>query len=419
METNFDEDAARRKRWAQRKIEMRQRKRRQELFRKLAVPGLAVSAVLIIAIVIAVKSGQKETVSNKEADTVKTQETVIGDGSVEDGSAQKTDINAVKTAAEAEADSSGNEPEEFAALKQTGAYLDQIAALEQANEMLEKEAEDTAADGTAVYHFNTTEDTISLGENVVSSNAIFVDLASQTVLARKDETSRIVPASMTKVLTLLVAVEHIDDLDDTFVMTREILDYCYINDCVVVGFEEEESVTVKDMLYGMVLHSGADAAIGLAEFIAGSQEEFMKLMNAKLEELGLSDSAHFTNCTGIYEEGHYCSAYDMAVIMAAAVKNKTCREVLSAHTYTTAVTAQHPEGITISNWFLRRIEDKDTGGEVICAKTGYVLQSGNCAVSFGMDKKGREYICVTVNAYNKWKCTEDHVRLYKQFSQKV
>ena len=278
METNFDEDAARRKRWAQRKIEMRQRKRRQELFRKLAVPGLAVSAVLIIAIVIAVKSGQKETVSNKEADTVKTQETVIGDGSVEDGSAQKTDINDVKTAAEAEADSSGNEPEEFAALKQTGAYLDQIAALEQANEMLEKEAEDTAADGTAVYHFNTTEDTISLGENVVSSNAIFVDLASQTVLARKDETSRIVPASMTKVLTLLVAVEHIDDLDDTFVMTREILDYCYINDCVVVGFEEEESVTVKDMLYGMVLHSGADAAIGLAEFIAGSQEEFMKLM---------------------------------------------------------------------------------------------------------------------------------------------
>ena len=303
METNFDEDAARRKRWAQRKIEMRQRKRRQELFRKLAVPGLAVSAVLIIAIVIAVKSGQKETVSNKEADTVKTQETVIGDGSVEDGSAQKTDINDVKTAAEAEADSSGNEPEEFAALKQTGAYLDQIAALEQANEMLEKEAEDTAADGTAVYHFNTTEDTISLCENVVSSNAIFVDLASQTVLARKDETSRIVPASMTKVLTLLVAVEHIDDLDDTFVMTREILDYCYINDCVVVGFEEEESVTVKDMLYGMVLHSGADAAIGLAEFIAGSQEEFMKLMNAKLEELGLSDSAHLRIARGSMKKG--------------------------------------------------------------------------------------------------------------------
>ena len=91
----------------------------------------------------------------------------------------------------------------------------------------------------------------------------------------------------------------------------------------------------------------------------------------------------------------------MAVIMAAAVKNKTCREVLSAHTYTTAVTAQHPEGITISNWFLRRIEDKDTGGEVICAKTGYVLQSGNCAVSFGMDKKGREYICVKGRLHGK------------------
>lgn len=84
-----------------------------------------------------------------------------------------------------------------------------------------------------------------------------------------------------------------------------------------------------------------------------------------------------TNCVGIYDEEHYCTVYDMAMILEAALDNPLCREVLSAHTYNTSATAQHPEGLLLSNWFLRRIEDKDTGGEVICAKTGFVVQSGN------------------------------------------
>jgi D-alanyl-D-alanine carboxypeptidase (penicillin-binding protein 5/6) len=88
---------------------------------------------------------------------------------------------------------------------------------------------------------------------------------------------------------------------------------------------------------------------------------------------------------------------------------------LSAHTYTTSATEQHPEGITISNWFLRRIEDKDTGGEVLCAKTGYVAQSGNCAVSYGVDADGREYVCATTGAHSSWRCIYDHVALYKKY----
>lgn len=384
MERDFDEDAARRARWAQRKMEMRLQKRRQELFRKAFLPGAAVFFVIIITIVIAVGRGKKEEVSGKEKETAK-QETIDQETVANEG----VDI-----------------------------HFEQIVGDEQENAQNENaEDTDSSETGNQTYEFTVTENTISLGENVVSSNAIFVDIASQTILARKDETSRIVPASMTKVLTLLVAVENIENLNDEFVMTDEILDYCFTNDCIVVGFEKGEAVTIKDLLYGAILTSGADAALGLAEYIAGSEEDFVVLMNEKLEAMGLSDSAHFTNCVGIYDERHYCSVYDMAVIMEAAVKNKTCREILSAHTYTTSETEQHPEGILISNWFLRRIEDKDTGGEVICAKTGYVLQSGNCAVSYGVDKKGREYICVTVNAYNKWKCTEDHVYLYKRFSE--
>lgn len=430
MGNQFDEDAARRARWAQRKIEMRRRKRRQELFRKALIPGSAVLFIIIITIVIIVGRGKKETVKdaalNNVSDEVQNEvqePEVMGN---EDTDIKDIEAADQETAGEEKTDKAAADKEtakedtkkESAAKEGIGGRLERIAeSVRENKEKEDEENEDTSETESQAYEFTATEDTISLGGNIVSSNAIFVDIASQTILARKDETSRIVPASMTKVLTLLVAVENIDDPDDKFVMTREILDYCFTNDCIVVGFEEGEAVTVKDLLYGAILTSGADAALGLAEYVAGSEEEFVALMNAKLEDMGLSGSAHFTNCVGVYDESHYCSVYDMAVIMEAAVKNKTCREVLSAHTYTTSITQQHPEGIPISNWFLRRIEDKDTGGEVICAKTGYVLQSGNCAVSYGMDKKGREYICVTVNAYNKWKCTEDHVYLYKRFSE--
>lgn len=271
--------------------------------------------------------------------------------------------------------------------------------------------------GNSSYVYTSTDNTYYPGDAINSSNAIFIDLETGNILADKGAKQRIVPASMTKVLTLLVAAENIDNLDDTFQITSDITDYSFVNGCSNAGFEKEEVVTVRDLLYGTNLPSGADAALGLAVYVSGSQEAFVELMNQKLDELGLSETAHFTNCIGIYDENHYCTVYDMAVIMNAALNNETCREVMSARTYNTSKTTQHPEGILLSNWFLRRIEDKDTGGEIICGKTGYVNESGSCAVSYGTDHKGRSYICVTVNAKGKWKCIYDHVDLYKKFSE--
>ena len=267
------------------------------------------------------------------------------------------------------------------------------------------------------YSARETEATRQLGEEIVSSNAILINVGSGEILAQKGAKTKINPASMTKILTVLVAAEHIDReaLDDTFTMTLEITDYGYVHDCSSVGFLKDETVTVRDLFYGTILPSGADAAVGLATYVAGSQEAFVEMMNEKLKELGLSDTAHFTNCVGIYDEEHYCTLYDMAIIMEAAADNELCREVLSAHSYTTSATEQHPEGITISNWFLRRIEDKDAGGEVLYAKTGYVVQSGNCAASYAEDAGGNGYICVTAGANHVWKCIYDHVDIYKQF----
>ena len=138
-------------------------------------------------------------------------------------------------------------------------------------------------------------------------------------------------------------------------------------------------------------------------------------MNEKLDELGLSATAHFTNCVGLFDEDHYCTPYDMAMIMWAAMDNELCREVLTARKYTTSMTAEHPEGINLSNWFLRRIEDKECGLEVLGGKTGFVNESGNCAVSLATAADGHEYICVIAGSSSAWRCIYDHVAVYRQF----
>ncbi|WP_155831053.1 D-alanyl-D-alanine carboxypeptidase family protein [Butyrivibrio sp. MB2005] len=263
----------------------------------------------------------------------------------------------------------------------------------------------------------TTSGSVSniVSEDVISENAILIDVDKGEVIAKKAADATISPASMTKIMTILVAAEHVTDLDDTFTITRDITDYSFSNDCSIVGFDVDEVVTVRDLMYGTILPSGADAGIALATYVAGSHEAFVDMMNDKLAELGLADTAHFTNCVGIYDENHYCTLTDMAMILKAAVENDLAREILSAHTYTTTATEQHPEGITISNWFLRRIEDKETNGEVLCAKTGFVNQSGCCAASYSISNSGGHYICVSANAWSSWRCIYDQVAIYEQY----
>lgn len=253
-------------------------------------------------------------------------------------------------------------------------------------------------------------------ENVDSEYAVLIDESTNEIVVGKNESTIINPASMTKILTVLVAAEHVTNLDDTFTITIDITDYSFSNGCSCVGFDVGETVTVRDLFYGTVLPSGADAALALAIYVAGSQEAFVDMMNEKIAELGLADTAHFTNCVGLYDKEHYCTVTDMAMMLKAAVENDFCREVLAEHVYTTTATEQHPEGLTISNWFLRRIEDRDSHGLVLCAKTGYVDQSRFCAASYYISNDGKPYIAVTASTYNNWRAIKDHVSLYSLYA---
>lgn len=274
---------------------------------------------------------------------------------------------------------------------------------------------------SAVFEAFSTAATDRFWADIVSEYGVLIDVENQTILAAKGYKSRISPASMTKVLTVLTAADvlGITDgtepvLDDTFTMTVEITDYCYVNDCSIAYFSVGEEVSVRELFYGTILPSGADAAVGLAVYIAGSQESFMELMNEKLKELGLDGSTHFTNCVGLYDEAHYSTVYDIAVILKEAADNPFLRDVLSAHTYAPTL-MEAPDDFVWSNWFLRRIEDRDTHGEVLCGKTGFVNQSGSCAASLAVDINGREYLCVTAGSTSSWKCIDDQHMLYEKY----
>lgn len=260
------------------------------------------------------------------------------------------------------------------------------------------------------------ERTVTIGDELSSKYAIVIDLTGEAILAQKAANTVVSPASMTKILTLLVAAEHIEDLDDTFTIDLSITDYCYVNECSVAGFNRDEAVTIRDLMYGTILPSGAEAALGLALYTAGSHEAFVELMNEKVAELGLSETAHFTNCVGLYNKQNVCTVYDIAMILRAAMENELCREVLTTKIYQIPASEEHPEGMVLSNWFLRRIEDYVPDGmEVIGAKTGYVSQAGSCAASIAQTESGDYFICVTANTTSSKQCVQDHVQLYTTY----
>lgn len=266
------------------------------------------------------------------------------------------------------------------------------------------------------YALHTTDSTQTVPEEFPSRYVVLADLESGEILAEKNSETVINPASMSKILTLLVATEQMPEekLDGYFTMTREVADYCFSNKCSNVGYEVGEQIPVRELFYGCILCSGADACLGLAELACGSHEAFVEKMNEKVAELGLSDTAHFTNCVGIYDEDLHCTVRDMALILKAALKNERCRDVLTTDVYFSEATDYHSKGQVLINEFLQRIQGRDTGDITVrSAKTGYVQQAGFCAASYGEGSDGAAYLCVTGSSSSTKQSIYDHAELYR------
>lgn len=257
-------------------------------------------------------------------------------------------------------------------------------------------------------------DVVSFGEDIISKSAVLINVTDNQIIAERDSEKIIYPASMTKIMTLIVAVENIDSMDDTFTMTYDILAPLIDEEASRAGFEENETVTMRDLIYGAILPSGADGTVGLAVALCGSEDKFVELMNKKADEMGL-ENTHFTNTSGLHDKQHYTTAVEMAMIVEYAMKNDTCREVLSTYQYTTSKTKEHPQGINLeSTLFSRMYGNEVVGARIEGGKTGYTDEAENCLATFGT-KNGKEYVTVTTLSYDYWLSVHDAFNIYASY----
>lgn len=258
----------------------------------------------------------------------------------------------------------------------------------------------------------------SLTTEIDSKYAVLISLTDGVILAEKAANTRMHPASMTKVMSLIVAYEHINDLNDTFTVTSTIIDPVYTAGASLAGFSPGETVTIADLLYGMILPSGAEASVALAEYVAGSEDAFVDLMNEKASSMGLNDT-HFENCTGLTGTNHYSTAVEMSMILAYAMQYAKCAEILSTYQYTTTPTEKHPDGVTLtSTMFSRMYGDEPAGVTVIAGKTGYTDRAHHCLMSYATDDAtGEAYIFVSANSTEKFGPVFDAIEVYSTYAK--
>ena len=255
-----------------------------------------------------------------------------------------------------------------------------------------------------------------------SPYAVLVDLESGNVLAEQNSTERMYPASLTKIMTALIAIEETEDMEQTTMLPSDIFPSLYEENASLAGFQPGETVTWKDLLYGVMLPSGAECCLTFARQIAGSEGAFVDLMNKKAEELGMNDT-HFANATGLQDKKHYSTVRDIAVLLRYALENETFRQVFTARRYSIPPTAYHSEGFTFYNTMFQAMDNAGiSDDDILGGKTGYTEKAGLCLASLA-EINDREYILVTAKADGNHYTEPYHVidaeNVYGQIRKKV
>ena len=214
-----------------------------------------------------------------------------------------------------------------------------------------------------------------------SPHAILLQADSGEVLAEKDADSTIYPASMTKMMTALLAIEANPDLDTPVTLPEEIFPALQAQNASLAGFQAGETATVRDLLYGAMLPSGAECCETLAREVSGSEEAFVARMNQKAAELGMT-ATHFCNPTGLHDPEHVSTVRDMARLTEAALQNETFRKLFTTERYTVPATNCHPQGFTMHSTLLSQLDGTELhSGRILGGKTGYTGEAGLCLAS--------------------------------------
>lgn len=213
---------------------------------------------------------------------------------------------------------------------------------------------------------------------------------------------------LTKIMTAVLAIENTDDLSQTVTLPYDIFEPLYEENASMAGFQPGEEATLKDLLYGILLPSGAECCMAFADRIAGSEEAFVDMMNEKATEIGMSNT-HFCNATGLHNPDHYSTVKDISILLKYALQYEDFRQAFSSSRYSTRPTNQHPDGFTFRSTMFKYMDSTEVvGGEIIGGKTGYTEEAGLCLASLA-EVDGKEYILVTAKANGTHQTEQFHI----------
>lgn len=240
--------------------------------------------------------------------------------------------------------------------------------------------------------------------NLIAEGAILIDMDCDEILYEKNAHEKLYPASTTKIMTAILAIEN-GNMQDMVTVDEEVIS---LTEGAHIALDYDEEVLLEDLLNAMLIASGNDAALSLGKHVGGSLDNFVKMMNDKAKELGAINT-HFVNPNGLHEDEHYSTAYDLSLITKYAMENETFREIVKKSSYVIDPTNKKDEARYLynTNKFLYGNGKMDLDGKIVPieyegisgVKTGTTSHAKSCLVSFA-NRSGRNLLSVVLKSSN-------------------
>lgn len=251
--------------------------------------------------------------------------------------------------------------------------------------------------------------------NVTSEYVYMYDEVTGQVLWDKGSRDIIYPASLTKIMTALIAIENTKNFDQQVLIDEKIMKGLKEAGASRAGFNVGDVVTIRDLIYGTLLPSGAECTQALAYTIAGSVEGYVEMMNQKAAELGMKDT-HYMNTTGLHDDNHYTTLYDLSILLNYALKNEMFKEVFTSSTYQAGVSKNYPvEGLKMEATSYKYINNptanvpyKVTIDGFNGSKSGYTVEARYCLAS-SATINGMDLILITAHAWIERKIPSHYI----------
>ena len=263
-------------------------------------------------------------------------------------------------------------------------------------------------------------------DSIYSSHAALADLSTGEIIASRKADEVIYPASMTKVMTLIVVAENLpgeDCLQDEITISDAVYSAMKAEGSSGIGMVAGEKMTVESLIYALMLKSDGIAACELARYVAGSEEDFVELMNQKAEKMGLSNT-HFENPTGLHHPNHQSTAREIASIMAYAMNMKLCRKVLLTQSFTAPCVGADGAKFNYNlyhNLMVTKFGEIPVNQpnvvKVAAGKTGYTTEARYCLVTYAESADGHGYVCVTAEGASYNACIADYIAIYNTYAK--